>query len=336
MIVCFAEFRGRVKLPVEHLNQCWFLAGPTASGKSAVALCLADTLNAEILALDSMTLYRGMNIGTAKPTAAERQRCPHHLFDLLDPHETFSVAQYLQAAIDRVAEILARGRTPLFVGGTGLYLRALLRGVFDGPPVPAEIRTHYELRAAAGEGETLFRELTQVDPVTAARLHPRDLRRVTRALEVFTATGRPLSDWHAEQPADVPLQHVFWLDPPRVWLHERINSRVDAMFAAGLWEEVVTLSEWPQGISQTARQALGYKEILDALAAGAPDRDDVRRLIQTRTRQFAKRQCTWFRHLEGTRPVQYSGRESAAALAEQILRIADRCDSSPPQPSEPS
>lgn len=302
------------------LRRCWFLAGPTACGKSAVALELAPRLNAEIIALDSMTLYRGMDIGTAKPTAAERARVPHHLFDVLDPHEEFSVADYLATADRCCRDIVARDRVPLFVGGTGLYLRSLLRGVFEGPPADWELRRQWEAEADRQGAAALHQRLTEVDPGTAARLHPRDLRRIIRALEVHALTGRPLSAQQEQSPlpATERPQHVYWLDPPRDWLHVRINRRVRDMLDAGFLDEVRRLHALPQPLSHTARQALGYREILDWFEQPDSSWEAVVELVQTRTRQFAKRQCTWFRNLEECTAIAIRGDETASELADRL------------------
>lgn len=317
------------------LRCCWFLAGPTACGKTALSLALAERLNAEIVALDSMTLYRGMDIGTAKPTAVEQARVPHHLIDILDPHDEFSLAEYLAAAETCCREIVSRGRTPLFVGGTGLYLRGVLRGVFHGPEADWTLRRELEERAQREGVEAVHRELALVDPVTAARLHPNDLRRVIRALEVFRLTGKPLSAQQDQRPRPLKLRtpHVYWLAPPRDWLASRINARVEQMFAAGLLTEVERLRMAERPLSHTARQALGYKEVLDWIEAGRPMPTEKRigsalvsaeliDLIQTRTRQFAKRQHTWFRNLEECVAVEIDGGESSESLTERLAARA--------------
>jgi tRNA dimethylallyltransferase len=302
------------------LPQCRFLVGPTAVGKTDVSLELAERLNAEIVALDSMTVYRGMDIGTAKPDPAARARTPHHLLDFIDPHEDCSLAEYLRQAEGACRDILARGHVPLFVGGTGLYLRAVLRGIFQGPPADWEIRRRWEAYSRAEGEQSLHARLAEVDPALATRLHPHDIRRVIRGLEVFELTGTPLSRQQdqparpiAERPPPIP-----WLFPPRNWLYQRIDERVTAMFERGLVAEVERLLAAGLPPGRTARQALGYREVLDHLENGVPLSETIE-LIQTRTRQFAKRQHTWFRNLEECTPVEMTGNESPVDLARQLL-----------------
>ncbi len=324
--------------PDDLLVKCWFLAGPTACGKTAASLELADRIQAEIIALDSMTLYRSMDIGTAKPSAAERQSVRHHLIDVLNPEEEFSLADYLSLAEVACREAISRGRTPLFVGGAGLYLKGLLRGVFEGPPADWGIRHRLEEQARSDGEESLHQQLQRVDPTTALRLHPNDQRRLVRALEVFELTGQPLSSWQQQgpRPIDQRPQHVYWLSPPRDWLYRRIDARVEQMLADGLIDEVRQLMNRPQPLSHTARQALGYKEVIDWLEVDAsrgagqvrPGSADsaqlcsVRELIQTRTRQFAKRQHTWFRNLEECHAIPITGTETPAEIADLIVRAS--------------
>jgi len=313
MIDCVMRF------PADLLRRCRFLAGPTACGKTAVGVAVAESIHAEIVALDSMTLYRRMDIGTAKPTADERRGVPHHLFDILEPWEEFSVADYLRAAEQVSREIVARGRTPLFVGGTGLYLRSLLRGVFEGPPADWELRDRLAAEARTHPPGWLHARLAEVDPASAARLHPADERRLIRALEVHQLTGRPASEQQSERPlpVDERPRHVDWLLPPRDWLYARIDQRVEAMLTAGLLDEVCRLAADPRGLSHTARQALGYKELLEHLAGDCTLEEATVR-IQARTRQFAKRQHTWFRNLEECRAVAIAGDESPAEIAARL------------------
>ncbi|QDU37451.1 IPP transferase [Maioricimonas rarisocia] len=305
------------------LQRCWFIAGPTAVGKTTLAIEIATRLGAEILSLDSMSLYRGMDIGTAKPSAEEQQRIPHHLVDILDPHEGCDVANYVELAHQAAMEIDARGKIPLFAGGTGLYLRSILRGVFVGPSADPEFRSKVEEEADGQPPGYLHEKLRSVDPASAVRLHPNDQRRLIRALEVYHVTGRPASVLQTQQPlpaADRP-RHVYWLEPPRDWLYDRINRRVDAMIAEGLVDEVRALLARPDGIGSTARQALGYKEIIDHLD-GRCTLDEAITAIKTRTRQFAKRQHTWFRNLEECTPIAVIPDESPSELADRLVALA--------------
>lgn len=328
----FSEPDQSQSIPIEILRQCIFLAGPTASGKTDVSLLLAERLgNLEIVSLDSMTLYRGMDVGTAKPSRRQRDAVPHHLIDIIDPEAEFSVAEYLTAARSACEEITARGHRPLFVGGTGLYLRSVLRGVFEGPPADWSIRDRLEQQAkdAASRGDHywLMRQLEKVDSESALRLHPNDQRRLIRAIEVYELTGQPLSKQQNQPalPVDQRPPHVYWLDPSRDWLHDRINRRVEQMLDVGLIEEVRFLMGRPQGMSHTARQGLGYKEVIDALGddasaeLSAQQLAEAQELIQTRTRQFAKRQTTWFRNLEECSPITLKGDESPADITELVL-----------------
>ena len=280
------------------------LTGPTGSGKSAFAVELAHKLNAEIISMDSMALYRGMDIGTAKPTREERQGIPHHLMDVLDPWESSTVAWWLEEAARLCRDISERGKTVFIVGGTPFYLKAMMAGLFDGPPADEAIRDRLTKLAEQKGKESLHRQLTEVDPPTAKRLHPNDVRRVIRALEVYELTGKPMSDWQQQwqhtSPSDSP--DCVWLDMPREHLYERINRRVEEMFQCGLIHEVQRLLELPKQLSKEARQALGYKEVIRHLRGEMTLADTIAE-VQTRTRQFAKRQITWFRHLQGCQPL---------------------------------
>jgi tRNA dimethylallyltransferase len=288
------------------------LTGPTACGKTALALELADRLGAEIVAVDSMTLYRGMDVGTAKPTPEERARAPHHLIDVLDPWESGTVAWWLDRAAEACRTITARGKRPMLVGGTPFYLKSLLHGLFEGPPGDVELRRELDLEAGREGNAALHAKLTAVDPKTASRLHPNDVRRVVRALEVYRLTGRPISAWQqtwdtaafaaAAAPPPAPIPAVV-LELPRDALYDRINRRVGAMLAAGWLDEVRQLRKLPQPLSREAAQALGYRELFAYLDGAGGGWDETVELIRTRTRQFAKRQLTWFRHLPALRSV---------------------------------
>ncbi|MEM8885381.1 MAG: tRNA (adenosine(37)-N6)-dimethylallyltransferase MiaA [Planctomycetota bacterium] len=263
------------------------LTGPTASGKSGAALPVARALDAEIVSLDSMLLYRGMNIGTDKPT--DFGGVPHHLIDELDPTERFDARRYLDRADAVIEEIESRGRRALVVGGTALYLVSLLKGLFDGPPRDAALRA----QLAEVEPTELHARLQEVDPESAARLHPNDRRRVTRALEVHALSGRPLSEWQRQWDApDRRPSILAGLRLPRELLRARIEQRVDAMFEAGLVDEVRGLELGP-----TAGDAIGYKEVAGFLR-GAYDEAEARRLIVRNTARLARRQETWFSRLD--------------------------------------
>ncbi len=302
---------------------CWFLTGPTASGKTQVGLELASLLGAEIISLDSMTVYRGMNIGTAKPKAKDLATVSHQLIDIIEPNKTFSVSDYVALAEGKIAEIRDHGREVLFVGGTPLYLKALLRGMFDGPPADWEFRQQVEKEIQTVGIEALHQRLEQVDPLAADKLHPNDKRRIIRALEVYKLTGQPISHLQTQFDEDNPTESckVFVLRWPREVLHERINDRVEQMFAAGFVDEVRGLRERYGELSQTASQAVGYREVIEHLH-GERNLEETIGAVKTRTRAFARRQETWFRSLGECRPVQLSDELHAKAVAERIVAEA--------------
>ena len=293
--------------PLSPTAACLFVTGPTASGKTAVGMELAKLAATEIISMDSMALYRGMDVGTAKPSPEQRSAVPHHLLDILEPAQDFSVAQYVAEAEKTVLQLRQREVEPLFVGGTPLYLKALLRGIFEGPPADWAWRRQLTEEAAVRDPQWLHAKLAEVDPPAAARLHPNDTRRLVRALEVHHKTGRPISDWQQQFNIARPASEcsVFWLDWPSEALAERIQRRVDAMFADGLVEEVVQLTRDGPTLSHTARQALGYREVLEYLA-GEHRLSETIELVKIHTRQFAKRQRIWFRGLGECRRIEAS------------------------------
>lgn len=269
------------------------LVGVTGSGKTALGLEIARAAGAEILSLDSMLVYRGLDVGTAKPTAAERARVPHHLIDLVEPRERFDLARYLDAARDALASIERRGARALFVGGTPLYLRALTHGLFSGPAHEPRLREELEAHARAVGPARLHAELAQVDPASATRLHPNDTKRVVRALEVWRQTGRALSELQREwgSGAGRPRRLVgLRVDPAE--LDARLVARAEAMLDAGWTDEALRAEA--SGMGTSAVQALGYAEVLE-LARGRITRAQCVARVALRTRQFARRQRTWLR-----------------------------------------
>jgi tRNA dimethylallyltransferase len=314
-LMTFHDNRVMVSAP---LQRAIYLTGPTASGKTGVGVELARRIDAEVIALDSMTLYRGMDIGTAKPTSDERAEVPHHLIDVLAPWESASVADYRHWAIERATAIEARGRRVLFVGGTPMYLKTLLRGLFEGPGADPALRADLEAEAESQGDPALHARLAAIDPSSAQRLHPNDRRRIIRALEVFSLTGRRLSDLHREHDRPAQGVTVFALERPRAELYARIDARVLAMFREGLVDEVRRLLAAPQPIGEVAAQGVGYRETI-ALLRGELRESETIRLIQTRTRLCATRQGTWFRGLEEIRPWPFEGDRTAEAIAQAIL-----------------
>ena len=272
------------------------LTGPTASGKSHLAMEWAEAIGGEILSLDSIAVYRQMDIGSAKPTANDQARIPHHLIDLVAPDEEFSVACYLRAAHRVVAEVRGRGKTPIFVGGTPMFLKGILRGFDPGPPADWDFRHSVEQDLKQHGIETLYQRLQQVDPLAAHRIHPGDSRRMIRALEVAHTTGRPIShqQTHFNQPVAKDLVTAFTLTWQRSDLHQRIEARVEQMFADGLVAEVESLLERYGTFSRTAGQGVGYREVIDHLA-GELTLEQCQEQVLFHTRRLARRQETWFR-----------------------------------------
>ena len=299
------------------------LAGPTASGKSAVALALARVLPLEIISVDSALVYRGMDIGTAKPSAAERAEVPHHLIDILDPSEAYSAARFVAEATRLVAQIRARGRLPLLVGGTMLYFKALRDGLHAMPGADPALRTSIDQRAAAQGWPALHAELARVDPVTAARLAPNDAQRIQRALEVWQLSGRALSDWHRDETASARPAAADWplvsLEPAsRAWLHARIAQRFGSMLQDGLLAEVQALrarADLHPGLP--AMRCVGYRQAWAALEQGLAEGWQDAAIAATR--QLAKRQLTWLRSMP-SRHVIACDAVDAPARALQLLR----------------
>lgn len=290
------------------------ILGPTGTGKTRLALALAEALDAEIVGCDALQVYIGFDAGTAKPTPEERVRVTHHLIDCVDPRGDFSLADYVRAAEVAIAQIAARGRIPLVVGGTGLYLRGLLRGVIAAPPRRPELRARLLLMVERHGPERLHRWLAGLDPATAARLHPRDRQRIVRGLELALSGGGLWSERLREQGRWLEEAERFpstklGLDLEPEVLRERLNRRADEFFDRGWAAEVRALREAQIPRSANAFKAIGYRELLDALDAGRSP-DDVRELVRQQTWRLAKRQRTWFRReanvswLDAAQPVE--------------------------------
>jgi len=297
------------------------LLGPTACGKSALALALAERLRVEIVSIDSAQVYRGMDIGTAKPGAAERARVPHHLLDLREPDQPYSAADFVRDATRAIGEILGRARLPLAVGGTMLYARALRSGLSDLPPADASVRSRIETQAHELGWPALHAKLREVDPATAARLPPNDSQRIQRALEVFELTGTPLSQLQgaAKGPA-LHLLTIALLPADRAGLHRRIERRFDEMLAAGLLDEVRRLMARGLDADLPSLRSVGYRQALRHLR-GETTLAQFRAEAIAATRQLAKRQVTWLRSMHDAVRVDPFGADALQRLR-QIIEAA--------------
>ena len=298
------------------------IVGPTATGKTATGIELAKRLDGEIVSADSMAVYKGMDIGTAKPTPEERAAAPFHLLDVVNPDEEFSVAEFRGLAECAIADILGRRKLPILVGGTGLYVKAVMGGLNIPAVAPdRQLRGQLKEEAARFGGEYLLERLRAVDPATASRLHPKDLKRIIRALEVYTVVGMPISHFQeragtTEVAYDVKL---FGLTASRPALYKRINRRVDDMIEAGLVEEVRRLLEKGYGPELPSMKGLGYRQIAGYLV-GEYDLLTATELLKRDTRRFAKRQFTWFRADPRVHWIDVEGL-SAAEVSETIVAL---------------
>ena len=298
------------------------LLGPTAVGKTEIAIQLAQHLNAEIVSVDSRQIYRQMDIGTAKPTPEERQTAPHHLIDCVDISQPFSVADYQSLVDTAIADIRSRGKQVLLVGGAGLYFRAVVDGLFEGPDADSALRERLEQEAAQRGVDVLHERLRACDPVSAERIHPNNVVRVIRALEVYELTGTPMSEhqqqWHQEKQRYPFI--AFCLTLPRALLYQRIEQRVDVMLANGLIAEVEALLAAGYARDTVALQSFGYKELIAYLDGECTYLEAVEQLKRN-TRRFAKRQLTWFR--KDTR-IEWIDRNSTLDVVTHLLeKIGD-------------
>lgn len=301
------------------------LAGPTAAGKTALSLRLAEHFGAEIISADSMQVYKGMDIGTAKATAREQALVPHHMIDVADPAAPYSVADYVRQAEPVLKDILARGRLPLITGGTGFYIQALLKGLdFSEPLRGSALRSHLQERMETEGPLALHRELAEKDPAAAAAIHPHNRKRLIRALEYFEETGLRISDLNRQQQEKASPYRVLYLvlNLPREILYRRIEERVEQMFQAGLAEEVAALKAKGIPAESTAMQALGYKEVLEYLE-GRCSREEAVARIKLGSRHYAKRQLTWFRREKDSIWIDKSLYENEEALFHATLQLCE-------------
>lgn len=316
----------------DGMNKYIAIAGPTASGKTAAALAIAQHYPVEIISVDSALVYRGMDIGTAKPTAAELAAAPHHLIDIRDPLHAYSAAEFVADAQTLISEISARGKLPLLVGGTMLYFKALFDGLDDMPKADPAIRAVIAAQALEKGWPALHADLAKVDPLTAARLEPQDSQRISRALEVFRVSGQPLSFFHqrnatkniadgAQEPA---LTALISLEPTeRSWLHERIAARFDAMLAAGFIDEVKALrARGDLTPDLPSMRCVGYRQAWEALDGTSP-MGELRDKGIFATRQLAKRQITWLRSMPQRHVVACDGEQPVALILQKVAQFLD-------------
>lgn len=302
------------------------IVGPTAVGKTAVAVLVAEALNCEIVSVDSRQIYRELDIGTAKPTATERAAAPHHMIDVVAPTERFSVAMFQRAADTAVYDIRARGRIPLLVGGAGLYLRGFLDGLFEGPPAQQGVRDRLRSDAVRDGNEALHRRLAEVDRVAAHRIHPNDTLRLVRALEVYEITGEPISELQSQWENGAPRHGsvVIGLRRPREELNRRANARIKRMMADGLLDEVRGLRERYER-DAPAFNGFGYAELWDHLD-GLHDEDKALEMLRRNTHRYAKRQLTWFRSDRRVRWLDLDTDATAENVADAALDIIGESD----------
>lgn len=307
-------------------NRLICICGPTASGKTALSVALAEQLHTEIISADSMQIYRGMDIGTAKPTAEERKCVPHHMLDICAPDEPFSVARYVELADAAAQDILARGRIPIVAGGTGLYMDALIEcSTFSGDETDLSVREKYQ-RMAREQGNTAVHAcLSAVDPESAGKLHPNNLKRVIRALEVYEQTGMTIQQLNRLHKRPAPKYRAVKIGvcpATRETLYQRIDSRVDQMLTDGLLEETRRL--WTQGaLTGTAAQAIGYKELLGYLEGLQPLEECVA-LLKQRSRNYAKRQLTWLKRDDNIHWIYYNNSEDFASVLQDATNYLQK------------
>ena len=296
------------------------IVGPTASGKTALSMLLAARMKGEIVSADSRQCYRYLNIGTAKPSPKDLKEVVHHFIDTINPDQEFNAGEYGQQASATIEKLFEQGIQPILVGGSGLYVRAVVDGFFDGPGKNSELREQLENEVRSRGPEILFERLKKVDPVSAAKMDVTKIRRIIRALEVYSLTGKPISDLHSTQDSKIPYETIqFGMEWSRADLYRRIEQRVDGMIESGLLDEVQSLIRKGYSREVNALNTVGYKEAFDFLEGGSTKQEMIR-LIKQNTRRYAKRQLTWFRADKRIRWLPVSMATDWNELAEQITK----------------
>jgi len=296
-----------------------FIVGPTAIGKTATAIELARRLNGEIISIDSRQVYRGMDVGTAKPTLRQQQEIPHHLIDILELNEQISAGQYRERALQVVKDIWSRGKLPIFVGGSGMYIKAMVQGIFRESITDESVREKIKSELDGKGSVALYNRLMDIDPTLAIKIHINDVKRITRALEIYEITGKPPSEHYKTQKTDPPFPYrIFVLTMERGKLYERINKRVDQMIADGLVDEVKNLLQSGLRRNLDALLTLGYREVILYLDDKCSF-DEMVENIKRNTRRYAKRQLTWFRNQLDATWITVSEEQSISDVAEIII-----------------
>ncbi|MGD1046905.1 MAG: tRNA (adenosine(37)-N6)-dimethylallyltransferase MiaA [Bacteroidota bacterium] len=309
------------------------IVGPTASGKTALSILIAEKLGGEIISADSRQIYRHLVIGTAKPTQQELNRVAHHFINILNPDQSYNAGEYGQQARAKIEELLKQNKQPILVGGSGLYIRAVVDGFFEGPGKNSELRKQLETEAHTLGPEILFERLKKIDSISAAKMDATKVRRVIRALEVYYTTGEPISGLHSVQESKIPFAVLqFGLDWERKILYHRIERRVDEMIKNGLIEEVRGLLAKGYSRSANALNTVGYKEVFDFID-GKITKEEMVRLIKQNTRHFAKRQLTWFRADRRIKWIPVNDETDWNAIAEHILKEFNSAIKNPSSPN---
>ena len=302
----------------------WVLTGPTASDKTEIGFNVAREINGEIVSADSMLFYRGMDIGTAKPSLSMREIVPHHFIDIIYPWESYSVGKYVKDVEDLIGDISRGKRKFLIVGGSPLYIKGIIDGIFNGPEADWNIRSELE-RIAEEKGNLHVHEILQrIDPVKADELHPNDLRRIIRAIEVYRKTGKQVSALQKQYKLarENYKFKILCISREREDIYRRIGERVETMFDNGLVDEVRSLLDNPEGLSRQARQALGYKEVIQYLEDGLT-LDDTKEMVKLNTRRFSKRQMTWFRSFPDVQWLEAEEDEGPESISQRVITLLD-------------